>query len=489
LNGDIDDAGPVCQIAVNKGFFDALGHYEQEETLTHEIFHCFEYSFTPAAHTDSDWILEGLARWADLTLFPDTHLALALKALDQYYTSPQLSLFARSDGPGKGYDAVGFWAHLQDTTGDVWHRVREVVIAGVHGNNAAALAKALPPGDETEFLDSWGSSAFDLSSGTTPDWRMKSPLAGRYYPSTHTPTTVDSSSTFTLAPWSTALLVIGPGSAGPLIEIHLDQSVHGRFGVQENYVDSEITSRLFCSASNQAECQCPSGDEGAVPATTPLPGDPDLGAAADAIGGSLEVTYLSPASSGYCKPPQPKAPSLLGAISCRNLLPGYNTDVEGEFKNLAAKWGAGTPASESETDGTYVSTCFFNGYIGSIRHETKILHKETPEEEEINEEWFSGVIAVSTFTERASSEAIAKSDFHIREISGAFKGGGSAGAGEESLLVSTPEEGNEHKEQECGTTAMVRVKNVVAGFGISGLSSYACGSAATKLLQAVAGEL
>ncbi len=105
------------------------------------------------------------------------------------------------------------------------------------------------------------------------------------------------------------------------------------------------------------------------------------------------------------------------------------------------------------------------------------------------EEWFSGAIAIGTFTERASSEAIAKSGFHIREISGAFEGARSVGAGEESLLVSTSVETNEHKEEECGTTAMVRVKNVVAGFAISGLSSYACGDAAIGLLDGVAAKL
>ncbi len=153
--------------------------------LAHEIFHCFEYEVTPAAHSDNEWILEGLARWADLTLYPNTHSALALKALSQYYATPQVSLFARSAGAGKGYDAVGFWAHLQDTTGDLWHRMRAVVLAGTGGHDQAALSAALPAGDETEFLDSWGSSAFDLTSGTPPDWRMKSPLDGRYHPSAH----------------------------------------------------------------------------------------------------------------------------------------------------------------------------------------------------------------------------------------------------------------------------------------------------------------
>ncbi len=303
----------------------------------------------------------GLARWADLTLFPHTGFAVALKALTEYYGSPRKSLFTRS------YDAVGFWAHLQDTTGKLWERIPAIVRGDVGGNDARAVQYALAPGHETEVLQSWGSSAFDLSSTATPDWRMDSPLDGRYRPSAHAPSAVDSSSTFTLKPWSTTQLSIGPSSSGPLIEIHLDQAVHARFGVSENYVDSEITSRIFCTAGSPAECKCPAGDTGAVPPTTPLPGEPDLGAAADAIGGSLVITYLTPANSGYCEPEKPKPAPLPGPISCKNLLPGYDPAVEGEFKAVLAQYENEPLPTESTVNGNYNSLCFFEGYKGTIQ--------------------------------------------------------------------------------------------------------------------------
>jgi hypothetical protein len=103
----------------------------------------------------------------------------------------------------------------------------------------------------------------------------KSPLAGRYHPSAHQPTDVDSSSTFTLASWSTAQLRIGPGAGGPLIEIHLDQAVHARFGGSANYVDLDITSRVFCTDSNTSECQCPPGDSGTGRLYSGFGGQPD----------------------------------------------------------------------------------------------------------------------------------------------------------------------------------------------------------------------
>ncbi len=501
-SGTVYESGAVCQIALNKRFFESIRDAEeQNEVLAHEVFHCFEFEVGPDAHSDDDWILEGLARWADLTLYPYTHFAPALKDLSAYYSSPQTSLFKRSDPPSRGYDAVGFWAHVQDMTGDLWHRVWDVVSAGTYKRDQAALNAALPHNMETEFLDTWGSSAFDLSSGSTPDWRMRSPLDGRDYPTSHRPTSVDSSSTFTLKPWSTAQLEIGPGSSGPLIEIHLDQSVGARFGVSKNYVDSDITSRIFCSAADRSKCECPPEWSGHVP-WTPLPSEPYLGAAADAIGGSVVTTYLTPENSGYCQPPKHETcggdlihlrpqstvycelgtpPALLGPRSCKNLLPGYNPVLEGEFKSLLAEHELEPPPTETDVDGNYNSFCFFEGYKGSVE-DLIPTGGETPEKV------FVGVIAIGTYTERTTSEAVAQQDFKIR--ADGVVGGAPAGVGEESKLAMTAQEPNPmYGYEECGSTAVVRVKNVIAGFGISGVAEEACGAAARDLLAAVAAEL
>ena len=491
LNGPIDHSGAVCQIAVNRGFYESIrGADEKDEVLLHEDFHCYEYDVTPAAHTENDWILEGLARWADLTVFPDTHLTLALKALTQYYSTPQTSLFARSRDVSGGYDSVGFWAHVQDATGEMWQRVRDVVLAGVHGNDQAALDAALPAASQTSFLQSWGSSAFDLGSGPTPDWRMKSPLGSRYFASPHEPTLVDSSGSFSLAPWSTDQLSIAPSTTGPLIKIHLDQSTHARFGVSENYVDSDITSKNFCTAANPAQCQCPAEWSGSVPNVTPLPKDPDLGAASDNIGGDVSVTYQTPEDSGYCQPPKPvtcgtsltrDAPlgadyceTLMAPLSCKNLLPGFNPTIEGEFRSLLAKWAGEPPPEEHEEDGNYNSLCFFEGYKGGISEIDK-------------EKVFVGVIATGTFTERTTSEALAAQDFAIRAA--AIAGSSSAGVGAESKISSTPEEENAHGFKECGSEGVVRVENLIAGFAIAGIAPEACGADAQALLKAVAGKL
>jgi hypothetical protein len=426
VNGPIDWDGPICEIAVNKAWFEPLARSEQGEVLLHEIFHCFEYDIDPSSHSAKDWVLEGLARWADMTIYPDTHLAEAVKSLNQYYEAPQKSLF------GRDYDAVGFWGHLADITGPLWRRVRAIVTdATAHGDDAA-LAVAMPASEEEAVLSSWGSSAFDLQDGAAPDWRMRSPLGARYFPSRHAPEAVSNTSSIELRPLSTTELSIGENAAAPLLQIHLDASTPGRFGVEENYSGSQLESKLFCAAGSPAACQCPAEDTGAVPATTPMPSRPLLGVAADRLGGQIQITYSS--TDQYCKP-KPPAPQELSGRSCDGLLPGYDTQIEGEFKATEA---------------------------------------------------FVGTIASGTFVDTMTSVAAAEQDFKVRDV----LGGSSAGVGEESSISSGGYTVNSiDGEPECTTSAVVRVRNVVAGFVIGGIESEACGGAATALLQAVAGEL
>ena len=297
INGPIDMNGPICEIAINQPWFDPIAPYEKEEILAHEVFHCFEKEIAPDNHEEADWISEGLDRWVDLTLFPATHLQGALKALTEYYDQPSKSLFSRS------YNSVGFWAHVQDVYGDLWERIPKIVQAGIHGQNQAAFDAAVS--DEASFLASWGSSAFDLV-GEDTNWLMSSPFPGRHWPegsaAIRAPEVVDATSHFELGAYSTAQLKIAPRADKPLIQIHLGET-HGRFGVEQNYVDDAISEKLFCSAENPAECACPPGNSGTVPPVTPLPSQPLLGLASGRLGGGASIRYFSPQDSGYCEPP------------------------------------------------------------------------------------------------------------------------------------------------------------------------------------------
>jgi hypothetical protein len=462
--GNLD--GPICEIAINKHWLEPFSKYEKEEVIAHEVFHCFQKEITPQAKFESGWLEEGLARWVDLSLFPNTHLAVALGSLTEYYETPERELFDRK------YDAVGFWAHVQDVTHELWKHIPAIVFAGADYHNLAAFKAALED-DESSFLDSWGSSAADVPSGPTPSWRPTSPL-GRYWPSLYTPSSVSTSTGFTVKPYTTDLLKIDPNSALPLITISMEPAVHGTFGVSEGYVDGAITSKLFCSAASPSECQCPTGYTGTVPTTTPLPSEPLLGLAADEPGANVVITYVSPKASGYCKPED-----LTTGGSCEGLLPGFSSEPDATIEKVTGQH----IALETHSADGYVSyTCPIE-YKGTVVEE----HHEGSEEEV-----FRGVLAFLPTVETFPSDAGAQKELELhRSAAAEFPDSvalPTAGIGEESFVQSGAVK-LEHHVEECASEAAVRVHNVVASYGLAGLSPEACGAPAVALLAAVASEL
>lgn len=316
-NGHFALDGPVCQIAVNKAWWAGRSRYEMEEVLVHEDFHCYEHQFAPdmsrvvgddgSDKNEGDWIIEGLAKWVDLTLFPlvgEGGFEEGLKSLTQYYSTPGTTLFDRS------YDAVGFWAHVQDLTGDLWARIPAIVRAGANEHNQPAADAAVPAAEEEDFLSSWGSSAFDLPGGEIPTWLPQSPLGSRHWPegSSPAPKIVDGSTGLTLAPYSTAQLKIVPRADKPLIQIGLDPGSYGRFGVSENYTGKSLTEKTFCAGEecHSPAAECPPGTVSKLPPLTPLPDEPDLGVAAGRSSSSVQIRYFSAQYSGLCEhPPTP----------------------------------------------------------------------------------------------------------------------------------------------------------------------------------------
>ncbi len=316
-NGHFTLDGPACQIAVNHAWWDTRTRYEMEEVLVHEDFHCYEHQIAPAmsrvvgddgsAKNEGDWIIEGLAKWVDLTFFPlvgEGSAEEGLKSVSEYFRTPSKSLFARS------YDAVGFWGHLQDVSGDLWSRIPAILRAGTDERNQSAADAALPGAEEEDFLSSWGSSAFDLPGGEIPTWLPQSPLGSRYWPpgGPPAPTTIDGSGGVTLAPYSTAQLKIVPRADKPLIQISLDPGAYGRFGVSENYTGKALTEKTFCAGEecHSPAAECPSGTVSKLPPLTPLPEEPDLGVAAGRFSSSVQIHYFSAQYSGLCEePPAP----------------------------------------------------------------------------------------------------------------------------------------------------------------------------------------
>ncbi len=305
LNGGPDRNGPTCQIAVNKTWLAAqTASTAKEEVLAHEVFHCFEHQIAPdMVSKDGDsnaspWVIEGLARWVDLDLYPTDPDKELYGAIPYYVDHSARGLFART------YDAAGFWGHLEDVTHDLWHRIPKIVEDDVGLHDGAAFDAAVGS-DRTAVLDSWGSSVFGLGP---PDWTTVSPLTGSPgYPAA-IPTPIDTTGGVALKPYTTAQLKLEPPASQPLVAIHLSTGVYGRFGVSENYTDKALTDKVYCAGSSciSAPTGCPGGAPSTLPALTPLPSDPMLGVATGGIGGSADVTYFASAQGGgFCPSPGP----------------------------------------------------------------------------------------------------------------------------------------------------------------------------------------
>ena len=303
-NGAPDRNGPTCQIAVNKKWLAAQTEpTAKQEVLAHEVFHCFEHQIAPDIVTTngnpnaSSWVIEGLARWVDLDLYPTNPDKELYGSVPYYVDHPARGLFART------YDAVGFWGHLEDVTHDLWHRIPKIIEDDVDLHDGAAFDAAVGS-DRTAVLNSWGSSVFGLGP---PDWTTVSPLTGSpAYPAA-IPTAIDTTGGVALKPYTTAQLKLEPPSSEPLVAIHLSPGVYARFGVSENYTDKAVSDKVYCAGTcTAASVGCPGGGSSTLPPLTPLPSEPMLGVATAGIGGSADVTYFNSArSGGFCPSPGP----------------------------------------------------------------------------------------------------------------------------------------------------------------------------------------
>src|SRR5262249_48346789 len=101
------------------------------DTLAHEIFHCFQgaaYGTDYGWRHAPGWAVEGGAEWVGNDYLGEA--APTDTSWDWYLLMPSLSLQARS------YSAVGFWAHLEETTGSPWKVFPAVFKTGPDGEAA-----------------------------------------------------------------------------------------------------------------------------------------------------------------------------------------------------------------------------------------------------------------------------------------------------------------------------------------------------------------
>ena len=186
MNGDVpaytlvyDSSGGVagaparCKTFINPSFAKEDAEY-QKLALVHEVFHCYEAMDFPTAdafQSAPDWLIEGEAEWVAATLAPTQ-----LPAWNAYLTGLSTSLLARS------YDAIGFYAHMTNSSEDTWHLLDRMLKADVTGGSAAAYNVAA----NKQVRLTWASSlARQTSLGS--GWQTTGPgITGTtYHPPIH----------------------------------------------------------------------------------------------------------------------------------------------------------------------------------------------------------------------------------------------------------------------------------------------------------------
>lgn len=117
-------------------------------TVAHEMIHCFQAGLQPdenAWRNASDWMLEGSAEWGSASLVGPDKLEADL--WPSYIGEPGTPLFKRT------YDAIGFFAHLEETGHSPW-----AAFAKMWATRGNAAQFAVVGGTAADVLDSWASS-------------------------------------------------------------------------------------------------------------------------------------------------------------------------------------------------------------------------------------------------------------------------------------------------------------------------------------------
>lgn len=182
-----------------------------------------------------------LGRHRALSVAPDQPRA---QLAEDDFASSAVPLFARR------YDAVGFWGHLEDVSGDVWARIPSILKKADAGRSRPSTrrsAASTPRSSSTHGDRAPPTCARAANRGrrAVPD-----PDAGFSAPAHPIkPAGPDSPVSVKLAQYSTDQLhiTVPAAPAGDIETVRIELGhAYGRFGVMDNYTSSEVDRLTFC---------------------------------------------------------------------------------------------------------------------------------------------------------------------------------------------------------------------------------------------------
>jgi hypothetical protein len=151
----------TCTIHFNPA---AANEPEQElrAVVAHEVMHCYMFAHLGVrAYNLPPWIGEGIPAWVGETVAGGS--SVSARWWRRYLTDPGKALF------GRVYDAIGFYAHLDESGSDPWKLIVPMLDAF---DNEPAWDASVGSGNAA-FLDSWPTGlAREPDRGTAWDTRM-----------------------------------------------------------------------------------------------------------------------------------------------------------------------------------------------------------------------------------------------------------------------------------------------------------------------------
>jgi hypothetical protein len=247
---------------------------QKREAAFHEVFHCFEAQMAPDltgyyAESQSptgrfgpaSWLMEGGAAWAmDVAVGPSGATPYGAVIWKQYFATPTTPLFKRV------YDAIGFFAHLQEAGVDVFARFPAAMQAAmVHGGNVAAFNAFFAGGSAGGFFATWPTSLL-RKPALGPEWDAHGPGI-----------TSDAVVPSSVVASNGSAAVIGqvPAYANDDRSLSASSDVvvvsagtYSRMRATGSGFDSATPSAVYCT--KRAGCTCPQGSPQAGTAFKPL---------------------------------------------------------------------------------------------------------------------------------------------------------------------------------------------------------------------------
>jgi hypothetical protein len=238
---------------------------QKREAAYHEVFHCFQdqmlpnlagmYSFpsTPELpEGPASWLIEGGAAWAAATAMASLSVPTPSGAWfwTRYFHTPTNPLFKRA------YDAIGFFAHLQESGTDVLARMPDALraVVGPGGPGSAFNAFFAGGAGADRFFATWPTSLLRKPS-LGPEWDTRGPgiTSDAVVPGS---VIVDNGSK------PAGGQVPAMANDDRLLAVSSDVLVlsardYSRLRAQAGTLDTSAPSAVYCTKS--ATCTCPSG--------------------------------------------------------------------------------------------------------------------------------------------------------------------------------------------------------------------------------------